>query len=317
MQMYCTSLEPKHGLGPGADLSILTAIKYTPPKAKSPYDIGVRVLSDADITRAMLADFNSMKGGNVFDATQVDSLDNETSERNSFGNGHNVRPIRDPIGYTRATPADPKLHGQAMRSPMCTEWIKSQGPGMQGLWSRDVFQKVSQTSLTPQDRVFSTRFHYKIKRKGGEFDKYKVRLDVQGQHMKREGADGVGDYDDAFSLVPAASSWCTTQLDMFTDHVDISHAFVQDELLPGDGHNGNIYISSPPGYDEDSRYIKRLLKPLYGMPSAARAWHTTMSADLEREGCETVGFEKSMWRVVIDGHWILLDAHIDNFKNQR
>ena len=94
-----------------------------------------------------------------------------------------------------------------MRSPMCTEWIKSQGPGMQGLWSRDVFQKVSQTSLTPQDRVFSTRFHYKIKRKGGEFDKYKVRLDVQGQHMKREGADGVGDYDDAFSSVPAASSF--------------------------------------------------------------------------------------------------------------
>ena len=51
------------------------------------------------------------------------------------------------------------------------------------------------------------------------------------------------------------------------------------------------------------------------MPSAARAWHTTMSAFLEREGCETVGFEKSMcqWRVVIDGHQILLGAHIDDF----
>jgi len=38
---------------------------------------------------------------------------------------------------------------------------------------------------------------------------------------------------------------------MFTDHVDISQAFVQGELLPGDGHNGQMYISSPPGYDED------------------------------------------------------------------
>jgi len=100
---------------------------------------------------------------------------------------------------------------------------------------------------------------------------------------------------------------------MFSDHVDISQAFVQGELLPGDGHNGNVYISSPPGYDEDSRYIYRLLKPLYGMPSAACAWHTTMSAFLEREGCETVNFEKSMWRVVIDGHRILLGAHIDDF----
>ena len=38
-----------------------------------------------------------------------------------------------------------------------------------------------------------------------------------------------------------------------------------------------------------------------------------MSAFLEREGCETVGFEKSMWRLVIDGHQILLGAHVDDF----
>jgi len=118
--------------------------------------------------------------------------------------------------------------------------------------------------------------------------------------------------------VPAASGFHTVlslaiQLDMFTDHVDISEAFVEGELLPGDGHNGNVYISSPPGYEEDFRHNYRLLKPLYGMPSAARAWHTRMSAFLEREGCETVGFEKSMRRVVIDGHLILLGAHIDDF----
>ena len=117
----------------------------------------------------------------------------------------------------------------------------------------------------------------------------------------------------------AASSFRTililaTQL----DHVDISQAFVKGvkgvkgELLPGDRHNKNVYISSPPGYEEDSRCIHCLLKPLYGMPSAARAWHTTMSAFLEREGYETVGFEKRMWRVVFDGHQILLGAHIDD-----
>ena len=76
--------------------------------------------------------------------------------------------------------------------------------------------------------------------------------------MKRKGADGVGDYDDAFSLVPAASGFRTilslaTQLDMFTDHVDFSQAFVQGKLLPGYGHNGNVYISSPPGYEEIGR----------------------------------------------------------------
>ena len=80
-----------------------------------------------------------------------------------------------------------------------------------------------------------------------------------------------------------------------------------------DGHNGKVYISSPPGYDEDHLYVYRLLKPLYGMPSAARVWHTTMSAFLAKEGCATVGFEKSMWTVTIDGARILLGAHIDDF----
>jgi len=82
-----------------------------------------------------------------------------------------------------------------------------------------------------------------------------------------------------FSPVPAPSGFCTilslaTQQNMFTDHVDISQA----ELLPGDGHNGKVYISSPPGYDKDPLEVYGLLKPLYSMPSAARAWHTTMSA---------------------------------------
>ena len=93
---------------------------------------------------------------------------------------------------------------------------------------------------------------------------------------------------------------------MFTDHVDISQAFVQGELLPGDGQNGKVYISSPPGYDEDALYVYRLLKPLYGMPSAARAWHINMSAFLAKEGCATVGFETSMWTVTIDSARIIV-----------
>jgi len=52
--------------------------------------------------------------------------------------------------------------------------------------------------------------------------------------MKHKGTDGVGDYDDDFSPVPAVSDFRTilslaTQLDIFTDHVDISQAFVQGE----------------------------------------------------------------------------------------
>jgi len=51
---------------------------------------------------------------------------------------------------------------------------------------------------------------------------------VQGQHMKQKNADGVGDYDDAFSPVPAASSFRTIlslaiQLDILINKMIITY----------------------------------------------------------------------------------------------
>ena len=96
-----------------------------------------------------------------------------------------------------------------MRSAMKAEWIKRQTSEMDGLWRCGVFEKVLCSFLTPKDRVFTSRFHDKIKRKGKEFGKYKVRLVVQGQHMRRKGADCVGDFDNSFSPVPAATGFHT------------------------------------------------------------------------------------------------------------
>jgi len=45
---------------------------------------------------------------------------NKTSEQNPVSAGFNIRSVKDPISYTRATP-DPKHHGQAMYSSMRTE----------------------------------------------------------------------------------------------------------------------------------------------------------------------------------------------------
>ena len=109
-----------------------------------------------------------------------------------------------------------------MQSAMKAEWIKSQTSEMDGLWRCGVFQKVLRSSLSPQDRFFTSRFHYKIKRKGGESDKCKVRLVVQGQHMRQKGEDSFCDYD-AFSPVPAASGFRTNLSLAYTTKYVPSH----------------------------------------------------------------------------------------------
>ncbi len=136
--------------------------------------------------------------------------------------------------------------------------------------------------------------------------------------MKKKDASGSGDFEDSFSSVPDASSLrlmltLATQHNIFTDHVEINQAFVQGDLLSGDGHNDKVYISAPPGYPEDLEVCYLLRKPLYGMPSATRVWHKTMSAFLKTQGYTKVGYEESMWMATSNVHQILLVAHIDDF----
>ncbi len=55
------------------------------------------------------------------------------------------------------------------------EWIKTENLEMEGLVRRKVWERILRSSLQSYDKVFATRFHYKIKRKRGKFDKLKVR----------------------------------------------------------------------------------------------------------------------------------------------
>jgi len=181
---------------------------------------------------------------------------------------------------------------------------------MQGFWSRKVFQNSLHHFLFLKSNSSAFVFITKISEK--EVNLTIVKFDGLSRCVKstqkRRGSDGVGDHDDAFSPVPAASGFRTilslaTQLDTFFYDVDISQQGDSD-FLPGESHNGNVCISSPPGYEEDSRYTYHLLKQPHGMPPAARACHTTMSALLGRrgEGCKIVRFETKR---TCGGEWSL------------
>ena len=82
-------------------------------------------------------------------------------------------------------------------------WLLAEKAEMDGLIKRRVWLAVKRSSLKPDDHIFSTRFHYKIKRKNGAFERCKVRLVVQGQHMQKKDASGSGDFEDSFSSVSA------------------------------------------------------------------------------------------------------------------
>jgi len=86
-------------------------------------------------------------------------------------------------------------------------------------------------------------------------------------------------------------------------------------MLEEEGFEGDVFISHPPGYGEDAKYVYRLCAPLYGACTSSRAWHKTMSAfhSMERQGFETVGFENSMWCRHDANGKMMVGSQIDDF----
>ena len=72
-----------------------------------------------------------------------------------------------PEGCSRSA-QDPKHRGAMLHHPMRKEFCKAQNTEMEGLWGKKkALEKVKRSSLSRQDKVFGSRFHYKIKRKNG------------------------------------------------------------------------------------------------------------------------------------------------------
>jgi hypothetical protein len=66
-----------------------------------------------------------------------------------------------PPGYTRGM-QDPKHRGHMLRSLIKNAWITAEKLEMEGLTRRKCWVRVHRSTLTAQDKVFSTRFHYTI-----------------------------------------------------------------------------------------------------------------------------------------------------------
>jgi hypothetical protein len=214
---------------------------------------------------------------------------------------------------------DPPHRGVAMRNARFRPyWIQAEEKEWQGLWEKGVFKKWSRKDLLSNDRVFTSRYVYKLKRSAitGEVYRFKARLIVRGFQMEK----GV-DFDDSFSPTPGlAVGRFMLSLAVANDYelhaCDIEQAFLQADKLP-EGVNGRYFIPPPPGSpDANNRdVVYEVRRPLYGNPSSPRALHKTFDAYFMSEGFEHVGFEESVWVRPKGGKYgedIYVSTHVDD-----
>jgi len=214
---------------------------------------------------------------------------------------------------------DPLHRGAALRNQKFKPfWLAAEEAEWAGLWDKGVFKRWNKSDLLKNDRVFTSRYVYKLKRnaKTGAAYRFKARLIVRGFEMVK----GL-DYEDNFSPTPGISIArlmvsIVAANDLELHSVDIEQAFTQADKLK-EGANGRYFITPPPGSPDagDKSVVYEVLKPLYGNPSSPRALHKTMDAYFRSEGFDTIGFEESVWRRPAGGKYaedIFVSAHVDD-----
>jgi len=63
-------------------------------------------------------------------------------------------------------------------------------------------------------------------------------------------------------------------LDLEMHAIDLSQAFIQASWADLPEKAPQIFIRPPDGWDEDPDVVYEVLRPLYGIPSSARALHS-------------------------------------------
>ncbi|GJT05916.1 putative ribonuclease H-like domain-containing protein [Tanacetum coccineum] len=145
-------------------------------------------------------------------------------------------------------------------------------------------KKISE-ALKDDSWVIGTKWVYKNKRdERGVVVRNKARLVAQG-HRQEEGID----YDEVFAFVARIEAIrlflaFVSFMGFIVYQMDVKSAFLYGTI------DEEVYVSQPPGFvDPDHpKKVYKVVKALYGLHQAPRAWYATISTFLEKHGYKRV-----------------------------
>lgn len=170
---------------------------------------------------------------------------------------------------------EPRNYTQAVKD---CNWRKAMQREMESIEQNNTWKL---TVLPAGRKVIGLKWIYKIKRdENGEIVKYKARLVAKG-YVQEQGVD----FDEIFAPVTRIETVrlllaLAARYGWQVHHLDVKTAFLNGEILE------EVYVSQPEGFivkgKENSVY--KLLKALYGLRQAPRAWYAKLNKSLENMG---------------------------------
>ncbi|GJT57972.1 retrovirus-related pol polyprotein from transposon TNT 1-94 [Tanacetum coccineum] len=163
--------------------------------------------------------------------------------------------------------------------------------------------------LPYRKKAIGTKWVYRNKKdERGVVVRNKARLVAQG-HRQEEGID----YDEVFAHVARLEAIriflaFASYMGFVVYQMDVKSAFLYGKI------DEEVYVSQPPGF-QDPKYPKKVykvVKALYGLHQAPRAWYATLSTFLLKNGYRRGTIDKTLFLKKDKNDIILVQVYVDD-----
>ncbi|GJV74331.1 putative ribonuclease H-like domain-containing protein, partial [Tanacetum coccineum] len=161
-------------------------------------------------------------------------------------------------------------------------------------------------------KVIGTKWVYRNKKdERGVVVRNKARLVAQG-HRQEEGID----YDEVFAPVARIEAIrlflaFASFMGFIVYQMDVKSAFLYGTI------DEEVYVSQPPGFVDPDHPTKvyKVVKALYGLHQAPRAWYATLSTFLVKHGYRRGTIDKTLFIRRNKKDIMLVQVYVDDIRN--
>ncbi|GJX57037.1 putative ribonuclease H-like domain-containing protein [Tanacetum coccineum] len=198
---------------------------------------------------------------------------------------------------------EPSSVAQALNDPA---WIEAMQEEMQQFVNQDVWQLVP----LPDGKIaIGTKWILKNKRDArGIVVRNKARLVAQG-HRQEEGID----YDEVFAPVARIEAIrlflaFASYMGFMVYQMDVKSAFLYGEI------EEEVYVTQPKGFEDPHfpKHVYRVVKALYGLHQAPRAWYARLSTFLLKHNYRRGTIDKTLFIKKNSRDIILVQVYVDD-----
>ncbi|GJY12007.1 putative ribonuclease H-like domain-containing protein, partial [Tanacetum coccineum] len=158
-------------------------------------------------------------------------------------------------------------------------------------------------------KVIGTKCVFRNKRdERGVVVKNKARLVAQG-HKQEEGVD----YDEVFAHVARIEAIrlflaFASFMGIIVNQMDVKSAFRYGTI------DEEVYVSQPPGFvgPNHPKKVYKVVKALYGLDQAPRAWYATLSTFLEKHGYKRGAIDKTLFIKKDKKEIMMVQVYVDD-----